>query len=110
MTMDQAVQFLMNHGVVVLFVAVLAEQARLPAASVPLLLAIGSLASLGRMNLTASIGVALAACLIADSLWYTCSKQLHRVTAYGSRFGLVLSVAVTCVFAVVALVLSVRRR
>jgi membrane protein DedA with SNARE-associated domain len=196
MSMDQAVRFLMNHGVAALFVAVLAEQAGLPVPSVPLLLAIGSLASLGRINLTESIGAALVACLIADFLWYqagrrgrsnllrkcaerslrsenrmrcsmaalnhhgigvllsakflpgpnlasplagmsgftrsrflicdsvasviwaggyvtvgyTCSKQLHRVTAYGSRFGLVLSVAVTCVFAVVALVLSVRRR
>jgi membrane protein DedA with SNARE-associated domain len=194
--MDQAVRFLTNHGVAVLFVAVLAEQAGLPVPSVPLLLAIGSLASLGRMNLTVSIGVALGACLVADFSWYqvgrrgrsnllrrcaerslrsenrmrygmtalnhhgigvlllakflpgpnlasplagmsgltrsrflifdgiasiiwaggyltvgyTCSEQLQRVTAYGSRFGLVLLVVVACVFAVVALVRSVRRR
>jgi uncharacterized membrane protein len=35
---------------------------------------------------------------------------LLLLTAYGSSFGLALSVVVTCVFAVVALVLSVRRR
>lgn len=68
--MDQAVQFLVNHGVAVLFLAVLAEQAGLPVPSVPLLLGIGSLASLGRMNLTGSIGASLVACLIADFFWY----------------------------------------
>jgi membrane protein DedA with SNARE-associated domain len=87
MTMDQAIRFLMNHGAAALFVAVLAEQAGLPVPSVPLLLAIGYVTG-----------------------GYTCSKQLHRVSAYGSSFGLALSVVVTCVFAVVALVLSVRRR
>jgi uncharacterized membrane protein len=35
---------------------------------------------------------------------------LLLLTAYGSSFGLALSVVLICVFAVVALVLSVRRR
>jgi membrane protein DedA with SNARE-associated domain len=196
MTMDQVVQFLQNYGVAALFVAVLAEQAGLPVPSAPLLLAIASLASLGRINLTVSIGVATVACLIADFFWYqvgrrgrskllrkcaerslrsenrlhrsmaalnhhgigvlllakflpgpnlasplagmsgltlprflifdsiasviwagayvtvgyTCGKQLQCVTAYGSRFGLVLLLVVACVFAAVALVRSVRHR
>jgi len=68
--MDHAVQFLIRHGDVVLFAWILAEQAGLPIPTIPLLLAAGSLASTGRMNLAWSLVLALAACLIADSFWY----------------------------------------
>jgi len=70
MTMDQAVQFLMGHGDAVLFAWIFAEQAGLPIPTIPLLLAAGSLASTGRMNLAWSLVLALAACLIADTFWY----------------------------------------
>ncbi len=68
--MSQAIQFLVNYGVVALFVSILIEQAGIPVSSAPLLLAVGSLASLGRINLTMAICAAVAACLIADSVWY----------------------------------------
>jgi membrane protein DedA with SNARE-associated domain len=68
--MDHAVQFLFRHGHAVLFAWIFAEQVGLPIPTVPLLLAAGSLATTGRMNLAGSLGLALAACLMADSLWY----------------------------------------
>jgi len=68
--MNHAIQFLVRHGDVVLFAWIFAQQAGLPIPTIPLLLAAGSLASTGRMNLAWSVGLALAACLMADSLWY----------------------------------------
>ncbi len=68
--MNHAVQLLVRHGDAVLFAWIFAEQAGLPIPTVPLLLAAGSLASAGRMNPSWSVGLALAACLMADSLWY----------------------------------------
>lgn len=68
--MNHAVQLLVCHGDAVLFVWIFAEQAGLPIPTVPLLLAVGSLARAGRMNFSWSVGLALAACLMADGLWY----------------------------------------
>lgn len=68
--MDRAVQFLVCHGDALLFTWVFVEQAGLPIPTIPLLLAAGSLASAGRMNLAWSVTLALAASLMADSLWY----------------------------------------
>jgi len=68
--MDHAVQFLVCHGYAVLFAWIFVEQAGVPIPTIPLLLAAGSLATTGRMNLAWSLGLALAACLMADGLWY----------------------------------------
>jgi len=68
--MNYAAQLLVRHGDTVLFAWVFAEQAGLPMPAIPLLLAVGSLASSGRMNLAWSVGLAWSACLMADSLWY----------------------------------------
>jgi membrane protein DedA with SNARE-associated domain len=73
--MSAFAELLMNHGVVVVFILVLAEQVGLPVPGAPMLLAVGSLASLGRMNLTAPVSVALVACLIADLSWYEVGRR-----------------------------------
>lgn len=70
MTANDLIQFLLGHGEAFLFAWVLAQQAGLPIPGSPLLLAAGSLASVGRMNLAWSLALAWAACLIADCLWY----------------------------------------
>ncbi|MGP8258827.1 MAG: DedA family protein [Acidobacteriaceae bacterium] len=80
--MHQIIQFLLNHGIAVLFVAVLTEQAGLPVPGAPVLLAVGSLASLGRMNLTSSIGMALLACLVADYAWYEIGHRRRSKLLY----------------------------
>jgi membrane protein DedA with SNARE-associated domain len=74
-TTNHAFQILARHSEAVLFAWIFAEQAGLPIPTIPLLFAAGSLASAGRMNLARSVGLALAACLIADSLWYEIGRR-----------------------------------
>jgi outer membrane protein TolC len=74
--LNQILQFFSNHGVALLFVSVLAGQGGLPVPDVPVLLAAGSLASLGRGSLAESMAVAIIACLIADVFWYQVGR--HR--------------------------------
>jgi membrane protein DedA with SNARE-associated domain len=69
------VSFLVQHGYLFLFVAVLTEQAGLPIPAVPVLLAVGALAGLGRFSLGTAAGVAVAACLIADFAWYRLGRS-----------------------------------
>lgn len=90
--MHHAVQFLIDYGVPVLFASVMAEQAGLPIPSELLLLAAGSLARSGHMNLTLSIGVAVAACLTADGYWCRVgrrggSKLLRKSAQISPRLG-----------------------
>ena len=68
--MDHAVEFFVRHGDAVLFAWIFAEQAGLPIPTVPLLLAVGSMANSGRIHLVWSLALSLAACLMADSFWY----------------------------------------
>lgn len=75
MTTYDFLQLLLRHGEASLFVWILAEQAGLPIPTFPLLLAAGSLASVGRMNLVWSVGLAWAACLLADSIWYLIGRR-----------------------------------
>jgi membrane protein DedA with SNARE-associated domain len=49
--MSSLVHLAVSHGIAVLFVAVLAEQAGLPIPSALILFAVGSFVRLGRMNL-----------------------------------------------------------
>ncbi len=53
--MNDAVEFLIQHGGVVLFVSVFAEQVGLPVPAIPVLLAAGALAGAGKMNLALRI-------------------------------------------------------
>lgn len=73
--MDQAVEFFVRHGNAVLFAWIFAEQAGLPIPTVPLLLAVGSMANSGRIHLAWSLLLALAACLVADSFWYQMGRR-----------------------------------
>jgi len=62
--------FVLQHGYLVVFLAVLAEQIGLPVPSVPLLLAMGALSGLGQMNYAIGLAVCLFASLPADLMWY----------------------------------------
>ena len=53
--MNETVEFLLKHGYIVLFAAVLAEQSGLPLPSAPFLLAAGALAGLGHLNILAAL-------------------------------------------------------
>ena len=68
--MNEAVQFLIQHGYALLFAWVLVEQMGLPIPAIPLLLAAGGLAGSGRMNLALAVSSGLVAVILADMFWY----------------------------------------
>src|SRR5690242_8594536 len=75
MPMTETVQFVIRHGYVLIFSWLLAEQAALPIPSFPLLLVSGALARTGQLKLSSVITYALAACLIADNVWFYIGRR-----------------------------------
>jgi len=73
--MHSSLEFLLRHGYVVLLGWVFAEQIGLPIPSLPVLLAAGALAGTGRLSFFASLLIAVAASLTADTIWF----QLGRL-------------------------------
>ncbi len=69
-------QFLIRHGLPLIFAVVLVEQLGLPIPALPLLLAGGALAAIGKFNLWLGLLATLVACLIADLLWFYLGR--HR--------------------------------
>ena len=70
LSLEQAADFLIRHGYVVLFGWVLLEQLGLPIPAAPLLIAAGALARAGKMNLTFAVTLAFIAVILADLFWY----------------------------------------
>ncbi|MGP8260496.1 MAG: VTT domain-containing protein [Acidobacteriaceae bacterium] len=68
--MPIAIGFFVGHAYAILFLWVLVEQLGLPAPSVPLLLATGTLSAAHRVNAGSAVLAVLAACLISDSAWF----------------------------------------
>jgi membrane protein DedA with SNARE-associated domain/rhodanese-related sulfurtransferase len=68
--MSQILSFLAEHGGLVLFVVVLVEQLGLPLPSLPWIIAAGAVAADGKINLPATFTGIVAACLIADFVWF----------------------------------------
>ncbi|MGH7300218.1 MAG: VTT domain-containing protein [Candidatus Rokuibacteriota bacterium] len=68
--MDGATAYLIQHGYVVLFAWVAAEQLALPVPSEPVLFAAGALARAGLLSLPLAIGVGAGASLLSDVIWY----------------------------------------
>ena len=73
--MSDTVQFVGRHGYLLIFVWLLAEQAALPIPSLPLLLVSGALARTGQLKLSSVVISALAACLIADNIWFQLGRH-----------------------------------
>jgi len=67
--------FVVRHGDALLFLWVLAEQAALPLPSAPLLLACGALAKDGRLTAHWIVFTGVAACLIADNVWFMLGRR-----------------------------------
>jgi membrane protein DedA with SNARE-associated domain/rhodanese-related sulfurtransferase len=68
--MTETTQFLMRHGLSLVFGAVLIEQLGVPIPAVPLLLAVGALSATGNFSLAIAILFTVIACLIADACWF----------------------------------------
>jgi len=73
--MAETTQFLINHGLAIVFLAVFLEQLGLPLPAVPWLLAAGALSSARPLSLFAVIGISLIACLIADAFWFYLGRR-----------------------------------
>jgi membrane protein DedA with SNARE-associated domain/rhodanese-related sulfurtransferase len=68
--MDRLTLAVGSHGLLLVFVNVLAAQLGLPVPVVPTLIIAGALAAAGHLPLAALGGLCVGACLLADSLWY----------------------------------------
>jgi len=67
--------FLEEYGYLVLFLLVLAERAGLPLPAIPILVGAGALVRSGSMNAWTVLFLSVAACLLADVVWF----QVGRV-------------------------------
>jgi membrane protein DedA with SNARE-associated domain len=68
--MSDTLQYLVRHGYIVLFAAVLAQQLGVPLPSTPFIVAAGALAHTGQLSFGAAIFVAFSAAMIADLVWF----------------------------------------
>ena len=68
-------EFVTRHTYIVLFVWVLLEQSGLPVPSLPILLASGSMAAAGHLNIGMAMLIAVVAALIGDSAWYQLGRR-----------------------------------
>jgi membrane protein DedA with SNARE-associated domain len=73
--MNDTLRFLVEHGYLVLFGWVLAEQIGVPIPAVPILLGAGALAGMGLMNVGLAVVVATVASLASDLLWYEIGRR-----------------------------------
>ena len=106
--MHTLTHFLLQHGYMILFMGVLAEQIGVPFPSTPLLLAAGAFLGTHGLNSVAILATATTASLMSDSVWYclgrrrggtilehvcrialepdTCVSRMHRVySRYGAK-------------------------
>lgn len=68
--MNETNQFLISHGLPIIFAAVFLDQIGVPFPAAPWLLAAGALAAAGKFNCFLGLALAVLACLIADFIWF----------------------------------------
>lgn len=68
--MNQTNQFLITHGLPIIFGAVFLDQIGVPIPAVPWLLAAGALAAIGKFHWFMALELSVLACLIADFIWF----------------------------------------
>jgi membrane protein DedA with SNARE-associated domain/rhodanese-related sulfurtransferase len=76
--MNETMHFLAQHGTIVLFAAVLAEQIGLPLPAVPFLIAAGALVGTGQMSLSVAVVAAVSAALFGDQVWFELGRRRGR--------------------------------
>ncbi|HVM60788.1 MAG TPA: VTT domain-containing protein [Verrucomicrobiae bacterium] len=74
-TVDHVLGQLARHGSLILLVVVFLEQIGLPLPGIPFLLAAGTLAGAGKLNVGILLLVAVAACLLADTIWFRLGQR-----------------------------------
>jgi membrane protein DedA with SNARE-associated domain/rhodanese-related sulfurtransferase len=78
MNVNEAIQFLVQHGALILFAIVFAEQVGLPVPAIPLLIAAGAVVGTGQMSLWSVVGASLIAALLGDLVWYLLGRLRGR--------------------------------
>ena len=73
--MIDTTQFLTGFGGLAVFAAVFADQGGLPIPAPPVLLAAGALAAAGKLDATLAVGMAAAAAILADSIWFGLGRK-----------------------------------
>lgn len=73
--MGEALAFLEQHGLAVLFFVTLVDQLGIPFPSVPMLIAAGALVGLGRMEAGPAVLAALLPTLLADAIWFELGRR-----------------------------------
>jgi membrane protein DedA with SNARE-associated domain len=81
-------QFVLKHGYPILFAAMFAHQIGVPLPGPLFLLSAGALAAEGKLSLVAAVGLTIAACVLADWVWYETGRRggdkvlhfIHRFT------------------------------
>lgn len=68
--MNETIQFLLEHGYIVLFVGVLIDQIGIPLPVLPLLLTAGALSGTGQFNLLSAISLAATGSFLSNIVWY----------------------------------------
>lgn len=76
--MAETNQFLIAHGLTILFVVVFAEQIGLPIPALPWLLAAGALSATGKFNPILAVSVTVMACVIANTFWFYLGRYRGR--------------------------------
>jgi membrane protein DedA with SNARE-associated domain/rhodanese-related sulfurtransferase len=77
--MNEALQFLTQHGTLILFAAVFAEQIGLPLPALPFLIGAGALVGTGQMALGMAVGSAVLAALAGDQVWFELGRRRGRL-------------------------------
>jgi membrane protein DedA with SNARE-associated domain/rhodanese-related sulfurtransferase len=71
-------ELILQYGLALIFANVLAERVGLPLPAMPTLIFAGALAAVGKLSAFAVFGVAVAACIIGDTLWYAAGMYYGR--------------------------------
>ena len=72
------INLITEYGLLLVFVGVLVEQLGAPVPAYPVLMLTSALAARGQFNVFALLATAVAACLIADTVWYQIGRALGR--------------------------------
>ena len=71
-------ELITQYGLALVFANVLLEQLGLPIPAIPTLIVAGALAAEGKFSAWAIFGIAFAACMIGDGLWYLAGRRYGR--------------------------------
>lgn len=73
--MHSLIPFVTRYGYLLVFGWVLAEQLGVPVPSVPLLLTVGAIAAMGKLNPWTAVLLAVMASVLADGAWYELGRR-----------------------------------